>query len=222
MQDMFEEDFSVVDSGGRLRSRYNGMVYTYYLDQDIGMPDEYRDLISTLENMQENDTLNLMINSHGGALHTAVAIVNAIRSTRGTVHGVNCGVAISAASCIFLACHSAEVTAHSSLMAHTGSGIEMGKLSDTSKSIIHAEVQINKFYRDVYEHFFTEDEISRILRGEDFWLNDDEICDRLERRQELEQKAAEENTQYITYDDLMKMTKKDILSTLGVQSPDEM
>lgn len=216
---MFEEEISMVNTSDRLASRVNGMVYTYYLDQDIGMPEEYRDLISTLENMNETDTMVLMINSYGGVLHTAVAIVNAIRSTRGNVHGVNCGVAISAASCIFLACHSAEVTDHSSLMAHTGSGVEMGKLSDTSKSIIHAEGQINKFYRDVYEHFFTEDEISRMLKGEDFWLNDDEICERLQKRQELLEKEEEESTEYITYDDLMKMTKKDILKTLGVGVP---
>ena len=219
IEDYADDDFSSCP----VYQKTKALSYEFDLNKDVDSQDKYVDLFRTLRSMTENDDITIYIATSGGYLTTAIQLVAEIRNCKGHVHGVLASDCYSAGSIVFLSCHSQEVYEHASLMAHDAFGGAVGKISERVRQTNHDAERLRNLYHDVYKHFFTPEEIDRILSGvDDGWVLYDEICDRLERRQELEQKAAEENTQYITYDDLMKMTKKDILSTLGVQSPDEM
>ena len=50
--------------------------------------------------------------------------------------------------------------------------------------------QLEALYRDVYFGFFTESEITDILEGKDFYIEYDEICERLEKRERAIQEEA--------------------------------
>lgn len=166
--------------------------FAYFIDGEITEPSNYRELMQVLNSMAEGDSLELTINSHGGFLHSTTMISNAIRSTRGHVHGVLNGVAMSGASILYLSCHSVDVLPHSTFMAHTSSGAEYGKLSDTTRSIQSSVKQLEALYKDVYWGFYTEEEIDDILAGKDSYLEYDEICKRLDQREKLLIKQQEQ------------------------------
>lgn len=182
--------------------------FTYFIDGDIGEPSDYRELQQVLISMQEGDDLELQINCFGGYLHTTTMLSNSIRSTKGHVHGVLNGVAMSGGSVLLLSCHSVEVMPHSTFMSHTSNGFNGGKLSDTVRSVTSSAKQLEALYRDVYYGFYTEEEITEILDGKDSYLEYDEICERLEKRAKLleaqhiaDQKAAMDEMQALFEDE---------------------
>lgn len=199
--------------------------YAYFLDGDIVEPSEYRELMQVLTSMQEGDTLDLMINCFGGYLHTTVMLSGAIRNCKGHVHGILNGVAMSGGSIIFLSCHSTEVMPHSTFMAHTAIAGNYGKLSDSVRSVTSSAKQLEVLYKDVYRGFYTEEEIEDILDGKDSYIEFEEICERLDKREELfknEHEAAvqrerQELEDLFNEDDLPpvevlnKMTKADLI-----------
>lgn len=52
-----------------------------FLDSDIDSADNYRDLISILFNADDTTSINIFINSNGGHLDTALAIVEGLKVT---------------------------------------------------------------------------------------------------------------------------------------------
>jgi ATP-dependent protease ClpP protease subunit len=208
----------------------------YFLDGDIGEPDQYRELVQLLTTMSEDDHLELTICSFGGYLHTTIMLSALIRNCRGHVHGILAGVAMSGGSILLLSCHSVEVMPHSQFMAHTSSGYDGGKLSDKFRSIQSGVKQLEALYKDVYSGFYTNEEIEDILAGKDSYLTYEEICERLDNRAKLfEQEAKaevekyqqalqslESETENLNYEDLIKLpTKKAILEALGITPEDK-
>lgn len=199
--------------------------FTYFIDSDITEPSDYRELIQVLTSMSEDDTLELLINCHGGFLHTTTYLSNAIRNCRGHVHGILSGVAMSGGSLLLLSCHSVEVMPHSVFMAHTSNGIEAGKLSDTTRSLTSSVKQLEALYKDLYWGFYTEQEINDILEGKDSYLEYEEINRRLQVREELmkdankqaqedaynEMQAMFEDENDVPLDVLAKVTKADLI-----------
>jgi ATP-dependent protease ClpP protease subunit len=180
--------------------------YVYHIDSEVGEPHEYRELIQCLESMQDGDHLTLFINTFGGYLHTTVALLGHLRSTKGHVHTVLNGVACSAGSILFLSGHSCEVMPHSTLMCHTssgGSGYE--KLSDSAKRLAHDTKHLSKLYHEVYEYFMSKEEIDQMLSGVDFWFDDDDLDKRLEHRAEKIQAKQQE---------YMKQAQQDFLASM--------
>jgi ATP-dependent protease ClpP protease subunit len=165
--------------------------FAYSLDGDIGEPSDYRELSQLLNTMQEGDELELTICSFGGYLHTTVMLSSLIRNCQGHVHGILAGVAMSGGSLLLLSCHSVEVMPHSQLMAHTSNGFDSGKLSDKVRSVQSSAQQLSAFYKDIYYGFYSEEEIQDILDGKDSYLEYDEICRRLEQREEVLKKDFE-------------------------------
>ncbi len=197
--------------------------YVYFIDGDIEEPAKYRELMQVLTSMNENDTLELMINCFGGYLHTTTMLSNMIRSCSGHVHGVLNGVAMSGGSILLLSCHSVEVLPHSTLMAHTSHGFDGGKLSDKIRSVQSSDRQLRALYQDVYYGFYSPEEIEDILEGKDSYIEYDEICQRLEKREELikqetitqaQQMQSELEEMFETPSDelLNKLTKAQLIS----------
>lgn len=198
--------------------------FAYFIDGDIEEPSKYRELVQVLTSMSEDDSLELTINCFGGFLHTTTMLSNMIRSCDGHVHGVLNGVAMSGGSILLLSCHSVEVMPHSTLMSHTSHGYDGGKLSDKIRSIQSSDKQLRALYQDVYFGFYSPEEIEDILEGKDSYLEYDEICERLEKRENIikaqmqEQKEAQTKAfnledlyeEVLTREQLLKLTKSQL------------
>lgn len=153
-----------------------------FLDTDIGEPPNYRDLISLLFNAGENDTINIFINSAGGHLNSALAIIEGIKHSNANVTGIIMGECYSAASMIALNCHNVVVLDSANMMIHTASFGTAGNTGNVKAYTDFTVKEIEKLLVSTYDHFLTKDEIDKIKTGVEIWLSADDIKKRLETR----------------------------------------
>lgn len=165
-------------------------VYTVTLDSDVGDPDNHRDLLNVLYTAKQNDIVNIMINSHGGYLHTAIQVVDAIKRCEAAVIGHLVGVGYSAGSMIFLACDGWSVSPLASFMAHTESSGSIGKAPDRFAAADFQKKFNKKLLNEVYQGFLTQEEIEEVHSGKDFWFDSEEILDRLENLEKFREEQS--------------------------------
>lgn len=153
-----------------------------FLDGEIAEPSNYREFISLLFNSSEDDTVTIYINSGGGHLDTALAIVEGLKLTSAQVTAVLIGACHSAASIISMYCHEVAVLDNAYSMVHTAS---FGAAGNTGNVKAHTEFtvrQVEKLLNDTYEGFLTKDELAKVKSGVELWFDADEIRKRMESR----------------------------------------
>ena len=166
--------------------------YEFHLDQDILEPCYYRNLITVLHNATEDDTVVLNINSQGGMLDSAIAIVDALRNTRATTIAIITGSCYSAASIVALSCNHVEVGDYATIMIHDGSYGVVSKSTDIVNRASFENRFIRKLFTEVYLPFISESELEDVMRGLDLWLTAEEVKERLANMYEILQQEAEE------------------------------
>jgi len=158
-----------------------------FLDSEIEEPSKYRELISVLINASPNDKIHLYINSNGGHLDTAGAIISGILSSQAEVTAFLMGATHSAASLIAMYCHAVHVYDTAYMMIHTAS---FGSSGNTPTVKAHTDFtikQCEKLMLDAYEGFLTKTEMDKVLNGLELWFNAEEIKPRLKKRFEAVQ-----------------------------------
>lgn len=167
-----------------------------FLDSDIEDPAEYRELIALLFNASEDDTINIFINSNGGCLDTALAIVEGLKVTSAQVTAVVIGACHSAASIITMYCHQVAVLDNAYSMVHTAS---FGSSGNTGNVKAHTEFtvrQVEKLLNDTYEGFLNKEELAKVKSGVELWFDAEDIRQRMESRIKLltaKQRKSEKN-----------------------------
>lgn len=169
------------------------MEYTIHFSQEFSHPSHYDEVVSLLMTAEDGDVINMMINNFGGRVDALNSILNAMSMTQATVNGFLIGQGCSCASVLFLACHNWVVGDNVTLMIHEQSFFVGGKASETKKQHEHYQKQNERFIRDTYKHFLTEEEIDQVLQGQDFYFEDFEIKERLEKRNEILQQEPSES-----------------------------
>jgi len=177
----------------------NSVVHSYqhhdvFLDGSIGDPSEYRELISLLFNAGDDDVFNLIINSEGGQLDTAMAIIEGLKNTPAKVTAVLVGACHSAASIISMYCDEVIVLDSAYSMVHTAS---FGSVGTAGNVKLHTEFtvrQVEKILAETYEGFLTKEEMAQVKAGVELWFDAEDIKQRMTKRVqffEAKQKAAE-------------------------------
>lgn len=195
-----------------LRKEMVSTLYEYYLVDDIGEPSDYVELCDALRGANENDQFVIRFNSHGGSLSTALMIINAIRETQAHVHGFIEADCASAASILFLACHSYSFSDDATMMIHTSSSMYGGKEHEQHSYVTFSRKKIHKLMRNRYSGFLTESEIENVLNGQDYYFDADAIADRLDSYTEYHQKMFEEEMERLSEPEEPVVKKKKLLS----------
>jgi len=157
-------------------------VHEVFLDAEIEEPSKYRELISVLVNAGPNDKIHLYINSPGGHLDTAAAIVSGILSSEAEVTAFIMGACHSAASIIAMYCHAVHVYDTAYMMVHTASFGSSGNTPTVKAHTDFTVKQCENLMKDAYEGFLTPDELKKVLNGIELWYNAEEIKPRLKKR----------------------------------------
>jgi ATP-dependent protease ClpP protease subunit len=171
-----------------------------FLDSEIEEPGKYRELISLLVNASENDKIHLFINSNGGNLDSAGAIISGILASQAEVTAFLMGACHSAASLIAMYCHSVHVFDTAYIMIHTASFGSSGNTPTVKAHTDFTVKQCEKLLLDAYEGFLSPAEIEKVLNGIELWFNAEEIKPRLRKRMEaveLQIKREEEKANEI-------------------------
>jgi ATP-dependent protease ClpP protease subunit len=161
-----------------------------YLDEYIKEAKYYRSWLQSVDSLGEGDLILININSYGGQLDGAIAIINAIQNTDAEVHASIEGVAASAASLIALASPSISVSPYATMMVHSATFGAFGKQSDVISHASFVDKQVRNLMGSVYKDFLTDKELEEVIMGKEMWFDAEEIVRRLELRAELQEKRA--------------------------------
>jgi ATP-dependent protease ClpP protease subunit len=156
--------------------------YTVFLDDAIGPPSMYRDLVYAMYNATESDEFNLIIASSGGDFGGCCSIIEAIRGTAATVRGILTGECHSAASIITMNCHEVYVTESAWMLVHTAQYGQSGNSHQMKGYVDFSTKQVEAFVRKTYAGFLTEAEIEDVLKGVELIFDHTEITERLKGR----------------------------------------
>lgn len=156
-----------------------------FIDEGVREAKYYRNLIHTIDSLGDDDIVWLSINTYGGHLDGAIAIINAIQNTSANVHCHIDGIAASAGSLIALASPSVSVSPYASMMIHAATFGAYGKQSDVISHASFVDKQVKGLMHDVYKDFLTDKELADVIMGKEMWFNSEEIVERLQRREQL-------------------------------------
>lgn len=163
-----------------------------YLDEEIKSPKYYRTLLQAAESLSEGDVLHISVNSYGGHLDGALAIIQAMKNTEAHVQVAIDGAAASAAGLIALASPNLLISEYATMMIHAASFGSFGKQGDVLSHAGFVDRRIKAIMQDVYRDFLSEDELKDVLMGREIWLDADEIVERLQARKEKQERKQRE------------------------------
>ena len=191
---MSEEDEELVPNGMQhiflphYESASTSRCVKFVIDEQIIAPKYYRNILNAIDGLGEGDAVLIKIDSGGGRLDSTTQIINAIQQTQAHVHVQIEGLAASAASLIALAAPSVSVSPYASMMIHAASFSSFGGQSNVVSHAVFTDNQVKVLMKDIYQDFLTEKEFDDVLKGQEIWMDADEIVERLEKRAELQEK----------------------------------
>lgn len=153
--------------------------YTIYLDRLIGSPNDYRDTIEALESAAPWDDVRLLIANGGGSIETGLILRDYIRACEAPVTAYIHECCASMATGIALACHNWHVGEFGHFMIHTASFGLIGKAQEVKSEHDFMEKYTDRFLKSIYSGFLSPKEIQAIAKGQDKWIDTDELRVRL-------------------------------------------
>ena len=153
--------------------------HEFYLSGEITDAQEYVEWFDIIRSAQANDTVTLYINSPGGDLYTAIQFLRVLAETEAEVICSVEGACMSAATMIFLAADSFQVTPHSLFMFHNYSAGVFGKGGEMYDQLQFERAWSEEFLGEVYKDFLTAQEIKEMLHNKDIWMTSTQVIERL-------------------------------------------
>jgi len=150
-----------------------------YLNNMIAEPYLYVDFLEQLREVNNNDSVFIHINSNGGYIDTGIQLINGIENCKGKIITILEGAGHSVASLIFLSGKDKRVMQYSYMLCHYYSGRKQGKGQELEAESKFESKFLKDFFRKIYCGFLSNDEIERLIRGEDFWFSAKQIKRRL-------------------------------------------
>jgi len=160
-------------------------LYRVYMLDEMGMPQDYAELVELMQDLDETVTIEWHLNSPGGVLNTATMLLDAMISCKAKLVGKLSGLVASAATMLTLGFDEVEVAPYIEFLVHNYSGGLSGKGNELKAQQAFVEKETAKLFKEVYKGFLTTAEIKRIMSDQDMWMGKDEIERRLARRKEL-------------------------------------
>lgn len=189
-EEMIDLDF-IESQGSYIKTNRQDIFYHQVsLDKPIGEPSQYRDLINLLYMADENAEFNIFINSPGGGLSAAMAIIEGIKASNAKVRAILTGEVHSAASIIALNCQEIVVTDSAHMLVHNASYGVGGTAGNIKSHVDFSHKMIDKLLISTYSGFLTPTELLDVKKGVEYWFDSDEIGERLVSRKKFMDKKV--------------------------------
>ena len=156
----------------------DGTTYTAYLASPIEEPDLYNQLCHLLDVATDEMTIVLDINTPGGSIDSATKILHSLSKTKAHTKAIINGTVASAGTIIALSCKELEIAKYTQFMIHNYSTGTQGKGHEVMAYIQFTDKNLKVTFREIYKDFLTEAEMDSVIKGEDMWLNAEEVLTR--------------------------------------------
>lgn len=165
------------------------------IDEEIGEASEYRDVIDVLLTSNPCDQIEIILQTHGGSVETAMMIVEAMRMSQADINVTVTGACHSAGTLIALNALSVRICDNAEFMIHSASWGVWGSSHNVKKQNDFIFEQMCALVDDTYEGFLTPSEIKEMKRGEEYWFNSEESRKRLVKRMAVLSKRYKQSQQ---------------------------
>ena len=160
----------------KIKKSYNEIYIN--IDDEIEEPKKYRDIYTTIEQAEQDDTIYVVLNTIGGRISTMNQMVNCLLNTKAKTKAI-IHEASSAGTGIALSCDEIEVKKFGYMMFHNASGGAYGKINEIESRVDFIKQWTKEVFLDLYRGFLTDVEIQQMFEGKDFYFNKEEIDRRL-------------------------------------------
>jgi ATP-dependent protease ClpP protease subunit len=159
-------------------------IYNFHLDSEMLEPENYREIFDILREANENDLINIFINSIGGDLVTFIEFYNLIINSKARIVGY-LYMAYSSAALLALSLPELVLTEFCSFLIHAPSGFAEGKVGDIKNHGEFFDGWCKEIMGSVLKGFLSDKEFEKVMDGTELWLNKKEIEKRLINRDKL-------------------------------------
>jgi ATP-dependent protease ClpP protease subunit len=168
--------------------------FTYGIDilGEVLPPEHYAEDFDLLRNATEQDTINIFINTTGGAMPTATAFHNLITNCKADVIAHVESDAMSAGSLIALSCHALVVPDMTNWLMHPSSGGTAGQAAECYADSKWLLESTERLYRTIYSRIMSEEEIEEVIKGKQWYMFGEEVMERLEKYSSDAEEVVEE------------------------------
>ena len=155
--------------------------YRFYVGIFFELRRGLHSVFNELKNASEKDTLELVINSHGGLVFEGKQFYNLIQEKfygRTTAYLDNIGYSMGAL--LFSMADKRVVYEYSDFMYHNYFGGAHGKGGELKARVNYSAKTLERFFHDIIvkRGFLSEDEFQQMLVGQDYWMDTKELCKR--------------------------------------------
>lgn len=165
--------------------------YHLRLARPITEIDDFEEEFQLFAGAGERDLIHIDIVTPGGSLDTGHMLRRAIANCAAHTIAYIGPICASAGTAIALACEEWEVDDMSSFMIHTVSYGYVGMAPHVKANVDHSDKMIERFVRNTYTGFLTEEEIQRVLDGKELYFEGDELVQRLSSYADYRRKMRE-------------------------------
>jgi ATP-dependent protease ClpP protease subunit len=166
--------------------------YQCVIDDVFEEVHQFSELVDYLNNAVEGDVAHIKISTPGGALHSIIPLMNAMRNT--DAH-IAMHVESDTASCgtiLMMLADEVYINPYTSIMIHTASYGYYNHAGNMEAHVNHSTVAIKKLVGEIYKGFLTPEEILRVQDGLEVYLTDEDCYERFKHRNEMRMKEIEQ------------------------------
>jgi len=165
-------------------------IIDYYLIDEITGVGDYLDFLREVESARDCDIIRVHIDSVGGLVHTGLQLRNALLNTNATVNIYVEGQCLSAATYVMLAGDYIEFAPFSIMMIHAMNYGSAGKFNDVKSHTKFTEPWFEDMTQKIYKDFLTNEEIERVLKGEELWFSAEDAQVRIDKKVEKNRRIS--------------------------------
>ena len=155
--------------------------YVYYICGSVKDPHYYIDMVHRITMAGPQDVVYIHLNTQGGNISTGIQIINAMQNSAAKIITVLESEAHSLGTLLFLAGDEYIVNDNCRMMFHNFSSAIFGKGNELTAQLQSTVKWFNKICKQLYHPFLTDDEMEKMVRGEDLWFDSDDIKKRLNK-----------------------------------------
>lgn len=150
-----------------------------FMDDIIHEGCAVHEILNTLHNAGELDTLETRINSSGGYVRYGQQCINVMQDKfKGRSTTVLEAEASSMAALVFMAGDERVIYPHAILMVHDTSMYLVGKASEARQQLDVYQPAAVKYFASLMKGTMTDEEIDQVYKGVDFWIDAKNMCER--------------------------------------------
>ena len=155
-------------------------VHHFYLSSPFEDTILYVEMMHIIRTAGPEDTIYLHLNTPGGNLSTGAQLISAMQSSQAHIIAAAEGEVCSLGTIIFFAADEFIVHDNSLMMFHNFSGGTWGKGHEQAAQLEATIEYFNDLAHRLYMPFLSAGEIDRIARGDDIWMQSEEVKARLQ------------------------------------------